>query len=80
MGVVMFLDMVGYSIGRIEAVAWWSWLLKVRVVSGQTQSWWPVSKLNKGTNPSEVADIIMKELAEWARSQLKAERGKAKRK
>jgi hypothetical protein len=62
-----------YIIGRIEAVGFWSWMLKVRVVSGDTQS--VVANFRaKGDNPSEVASAIMSKLAEWARQRLKAQR------
>jgi len=68
-----------YIIGRIESVGFWSWMLKVRVVSGDTQTVVANFKM-KGDNSSEVANGIMNELAEWAKKQVKPLKGKAKRK
>lgn len=68
-----------YIIGRIEAVGFWSWMLKIRVVSGETQSVVATFKA-KGDNPSDVANTIMNELSAWARKQEKPGAKKTKHK
>jgi hypothetical protein len=67
-----------YITGRIEGVGLWSWLLKVRVVDGSTQSVVASYKV-QADNAPDVAAGIMKELAVWAQQQMRAERPKAKR-
>ena len=66
-----------YVTGRIEGVGLWSWLLKVRVIDGSTQSVMASYKA-KGDNATAVADAIMKELAVWAHQQRRAEGEKGK--
>lgn len=68
-----------YITGRIETVGFWSWMLKVRVVSGETQSVVATFQA-KGDKPADVAGTIMNELSSWARKQGKPTAKKTRKK